>query len=190
MRRTNDMKLDTDRVVGLSAMLVSLASLFTFMYQARLMRQSQLASAMPYWMIALDSNPQGVYITLRNAGVGPALIEDARIAYQGREIEGDPYDYFVGLRPDVDRALEVDKIQRGRLIRDGEVVQMLGKGGVSDKRILEDLLHAFEIAEVPRTWYANAGAATTEKAVIEITYASVYGERWRLRSDRISPERL
>jgi hypothetical protein len=61
-------------------------------------------------MIALVSNQDGVHITLRNAGVGPALIEDARVSYQGREIE--------------------------------------------------------------------------------ITYASVYGERWRLRSDRIPPERL
>jgi hypothetical protein len=46
MHGANDMKFDTDRVIGLSAMLVSLASLFTFMYQAQLMRQSQHASAM------------------------------------------------------------------------------------------------------------------------------------------------
>jgi hypothetical protein len=34
--------------------------------------------------IALMSDPQGTFITLRNAGVGSALIEDARV-YQGRE---------------------------------------------------------------------------------------------------------
>jgi hypothetical protein len=48
----------------------------------------------------------------------------------------------------------------------------------------------FEIAEVPRTWYSNLGVAGGEKAVIAITYASVYGDRWRVRSDRIVPEKL
>jgi hypothetical protein len=30
----------------------------------------------------------------------------------------------------------------------------------------------------------------TDRAVLEIDYASVYGERWRLRSDRVVPEPL
>ena len=36
----------------------------------------------------------------------------------------------------------------------------------------------------------EASASDTEKAVIDITYSSVYGDRWRVRSDRIVPERL
>jgi hypothetical protein len=43
--------------------------------------------------------------------------------------------------------------------------------------------------EVPRSWYANAGESGRPKAVIEITYSSVYGEHWRIRSDRMVPER-
>jgi hypothetical protein len=48
----------------------------------------------------------------------------------------------------------------------------------------------FEVAEIAKSWYAAVGAANTEKAIIEIVYSSVYGERWRLRSDRFVPEQL
>ena len=56
--------------------------------------------------------------------------------------------------------------------------------------MLKAVLHFFEVAEVPRSWYANAGESGTGKAVIEITYSSVYGEHWRIRSDRMVPERF
>jgi hypothetical protein len=41
-------KIDADRLVGISAMVVGFASLLVFAYQAQLMRQSQRASVLPY----------------------------------------------------------------------------------------------------------------------------------------------
>ena len=87
----------------------------------------------------------------------------------------------------------MDKIQQGRLIPAGYNVQMLGvtrSNPVQAEQMLKDTLSLFEIAEVPRTWYTNLGVAASGKAVIEITYSSVYGERWRIRSDHIVPEGL
>jgi hypothetical protein len=130
---------------------------------------------------------------LRNAGVGPALIDDVRIRYQGREIVSDPYDFYIGLRQDSSKgALSVDKVMPGRLIPAGEGVRMLGTNGAERGLMLGELLRVFEISEVPRAWLANLGLSPSaaDRAVIEITYSSVYGERWRVRSDRIVPERL
>jgi hypothetical protein len=193
------MKLNTDRIVSLSAMVVGIGSLFVILYQTHLTRQMQHASVLPYLMISLYSNTQGIHIVLRNTGIGPALVEGARVRYKGREIESDPYDFYIGLRP-APAGLGVNKITSGRLIPAGESIDMLGvdsdgfsmpNGNEVDERrrvFLHDLLQTFEIAEVPRSWYAGEGATNPEKAVIEIDYASVYGDRWRLRSDRFVPE--
>ena len=54
----------------------------------------------------------------------------------------------------------------------------------------EELLRHFEIAEMPRKWYTDYGAADSAKAVIEVIFSSVYGDRWRIRSGRIVPESL
>jgi hypothetical protein len=57
-------------------------------------------------------------------------------------------------------------------------------------KMLPVMLRLFEIAEVPTAWYATWDPAGTQRAVVEITYSSVYGDRWRVRSDRIVPDRL
>ena len=203
------MKLNTDRIVSVSAMVVGIGSLFVILYQTHLTRQAQHASVLPYLMISLYSNDQGIHIVLRNTGIGPALVEGARIRYKGRTIDSDPFDFYNGLHPNTE-GLGVNKITSGRLIPAGESIEMLGVDSPSfavaktgapvpeatlakeagDRRqaFLRDLLQVFEIAEVPRSWYTGVGATNPEKAIIEIDYASVYGDRWRLRSDRFVPE--
>jgi hypothetical protein len=185
------MRINTDRIVSLSAMVVGVGSLILVLYQTQLMRQTQKASVLPYLMIAVHANDAGIHLVLSNTGVGPALIQDVRIRHRGREIQGDPYDFFTSLHPDSGQ-LDVVKVIPGQLLPAGSSVQMLGAPPQSQLRptLLRDLLHVFEIAEVPRRWYVSAGALEADKAVIEITYASVYGDRWRIRSDRMVPEPL
>jgi hypothetical protein len=189
------MKLNTDRVVSLSAMAVGIGSLFIILYQTHLMRQAQHASALPYLMVTIDANQNGVHVTLSNAGIGPALIDDIRIRHHGQTIQGDPHDFYTAQRPASDSALSVNKVVPGRLIPAGTSLQMLGLNGPRAQgkpggEFLAELLRLFRVAEVPRNWYDGVGAVESDQAVIEITYSSVYGERWRLRSDRFAPERL
>ena len=94
------MQINTDRVVSLSAMIVGLGSLFIIVYQTALLREQQAASALPYLMIGIQANAERSYIFARNTGVGPALIEDVVVRYQGREIRQDPYDFFLEARPE------------------------------------------------------------------------------------------
>ena len=187
------MKVNTDRIVSLSAMVVGVGSLMIILYQTQLMREAQHASALPYLAIAVSSNEEGAYVTLRNVGVGPALIDDVRIRYQGRELAGDPYDFYTGLkRTRSSDDISVDKIMPGRLIPAGEGIRMLGVGGPGRGPMLAELLRLFDIAEVPEAWYAGVGTTRSAagKAVIEITFSSIYGDRWRISSDAIVPEEL
>jgi hypothetical protein len=188
--------LDTDRILGLSAMLIGIGSLFVILYQTHLMRQSQHASVMPYLMIGFTSNSGGVHVNLRNSGIGPALIDDVRIRHATGEKATDPYAFF--LEGDANRRklpLTVDSAVAGRLIPAGEGIQMVGLDAqfLTDETrgiIYKDLLRTFALAEVPRNWYEGVGLAPADprRAVIEVVYSSIYGDRWRIRSNSYVPE--
>jgi hypothetical protein len=83
----------------------------------------------------------------------------------------------------------VDKLIPGRLVPAGEWIRTLGLEGEQRGQMLEQLLRLFVIAEVPKTWLAGVGATQpeSEKAVVIVTYSSVYGETWHLRSDQFVP---
>jgi len=185
-------KWDTDRIVSVCAMVVGVGSLAIILFQTRIMREQQRASVLPYLMIAIQSNSESTNLTLRNAGIGPALLDDVRVHYKGKDYEVDPYDFFVQQRPEVFNTvgLSVDKLMPGRLVPAGEWIQTLGTGGAeAGATLLRELLHLFVIAEVPNTWLVGAGVTKppSERAVVIVTYSSVYGERWHLRSDSFVP---
>jgi len=185
-------KWDTDRIVSLSAMVVGVGSLAIILYQTKLMREQQRASVMPYLMMAVQSNKDTTYLTLRNAGIGPAMLNDVRVRYKGNEFVGDPYDFFVQQRPEVVKTLPmgVDKLIPGRLVPAGEWIQTMGTDGAEPGvAFLKQILPLFAIAEVPQTWLMAAGVTgpAAERAVVFVTYSSVYGDTWHLRSDSFVP---
>lgn len=197
--------MKSDRIVSVSAMLVAVASLAIVVYQVQLMRASQAAAVLPYLTVAMLDNDDGTFIVVRNDGVGPALLEDVRIRYRGRELRTDPYDFYLAERAAKideiaadfeqsggDGGFTVDKLAPGRLIAAGEWLLTLGWSGDAGEEIRDDMLALFDIAEVPQSWYDQAGvpASGPAKAIIEITYASLYGERWRVASDELAPERI
>jgi hypothetical protein len=187
------MRINTDRVVSLSAMVVGLGSLFIIVYQTALLREQQTASVLPYLMINLQTNGERSYVVVRNTGVGPALIEDVVVRHQGREIRQDPYDFLLEVRPESvnDDSLSVDKLSPGRLVPAGENIGMVGSE-LNGRAMTRTLLGVFELGEVPDSWYETMGVPRVgpDKASIEVTYRSVYGERWRVTSATVVPEPL
>jgi hypothetical protein len=52
-------------------------------------------------------------------------------------------------------------------------------------------LHTFQFVAVQDVPSSGDGSAVpADRAVLGIDYASVYGEHWRVRSDRVIPEAL
>jgi hypothetical protein len=187
------MRVKTDRVVSVSAMVVGLGSLFIIVYQTMLLREQQKASALPYVMLGLQVNDEQSYVFARNTGIGPALIEDVVVRYRGDERRQDPYDFLLEVRPEMLRndGLSVDKLIPGRLVPAGEWINMLGAEG-DGQEMAAVLLGLFDIGEVPQSWYGALGIAKSgpDKAIIEVTYRSVYGDRWRVSSDSVVPKAL
>ena len=96
-------------------------------------------------------------------------------------------DKMVGLSAMV---VGVGSLIPGRLVPAGEWINTIGTGGAEPGRTLvKDLLHLFVVAEAPSTWLTMAGVTgpASERAVLIVTYSSVYGEKWHLRSDSFAP---
>ena len=187
------MKLDSDKVVGLSAVVIGLCSLFIVVYQTMLTRETAHASVMPYLMIAMMANSEnGVFLMVNNTGIGPALIEDVRVRKpDGEYVAGDAYDFVTSTLPADVGPLDVDRLLTGRLVPAGATMMTVGTNGEDREFVYKEFLRLFDIAEVPDSWYTGIGFDASEaRAVLEIDYASVYGERWRIRSDSTVPEEL
>jgi hypothetical protein len=83
----------------------------------------------------------------------------------------------------------VDRIMPGMLFPAGRTTRMLGS--THRAQMFSELLRTFEVTGIPAGWAREAsGPARADKAVVEIEYSSVYGDRWRVRSDRVVPEPL
>ncbi len=183
---------DADRVLSLSAMAVGVCSLFITLYQTHLTRQAQQASVLPYLAFAIISTNDGAYLTLRNDGVGPGRLDAVRVHYKGRTTALDPYDFYLanrsGPRP---AGLAVDRVTPGRLLPANSTIMMLGSSSSTDgPAVLREMITMFALADVPPSWIDELKARGVDKAVIEIDFSSVYGDRWRIRSDQLVPKPL
>jgi hypothetical protein len=181
---------NADRVLSLSAMAVGVCSLFITLYQTYLTRQAQSASVLPYLAFGITSTNEGAYLTLRNDGVGPGRLDAVRVHYKGRTTAVDPFDFFLtsrsGPKPP---GLSVDRVTPGRLLPANSTILMLGCSGEGDRlAVLREMVKLFALADVPPSWLDELQAHGGDKAVIEIDYSSVYGDRWRIRSDRFVPQ--
>jgi len=181
---------DADRALSLSAMAVGICTLFITLYQTHLTRQAQSASVLPYLAFGLTSTNDGAYLTLRNDGVGPGRLDAVRVHFKGRTTVADPYDFFLANRSGPKPSgLAVDRVTPGRLLPANSTIQMLGCSGNTDRlAVLREMVKLFALADVPPSWLDELQAQGGDKAVIEIDYSSVYGDRWRIRSDQLVPQ--
>jgi hypothetical protein len=193
------MRFDSDRVIGISAMVVSAASLFVVVYQAQLQRdqmelerRATAASVMPYLMMNMTLTNDGTAFNLRNAGLGPARIDGVRVLHKGSEVRGDAADFYLKMRKDQAQPYSNDSIKVGRLVPAGEWVQMLGSapGAAFTTPMALEIVRLFRIEEAgePRYQAAAGMGVVFEDAVLEVTYSSVFGEQWILRSDDLVPQ--
>ena len=132
-------------------------------YQTQLERQTQRPSVMPCLYFALMSNEQGVHVTVSNSGIGPALIDDVRVRLRGREIEMNPYDFFLSQRSGDGGgiSLSVDRVLPGRLIPARYTVLMLGTDTAGGQHLFQSCCGSCRRrgAEVFRKRYDGSGSS-------------------------------
>ena len=161
---------NSDKVLSISAFVVSIATLLALLYQVQLaqnqvemVRRGQKASVLPYIQIWLQKrNSNSFSLSLVNNGIGPAFIDDISILANNKVYQGDPTSFYrnVIMQEDtIDFAYAT--VSLGQLVPAGVRIDMM-ETNASQKN-----------ADLLVKWFGSEG-----KATVVIKFSSVYGDQW------------
>lgn len=158
-----------DRLMSFAALLISLATFVTFGYQNYLIQKQQYGSVLPYLRIEnsymYDSKGQPVIgLQLSNNGVGPAFIEQVNITYQGKRYSSISDFFIQGVYVKTPINTGRNDIYEGYVLPAGQFQLFLHSNDSTAARVLEKIFRANDLR-------------------IEITYSSLYKEKWRMYWD-------
>jgi len=172
-------KWSTDRILGISAIFVSFMTFLVLIYQTHMIREQQLLSALPYLQTGnMGFNLPNYTLYLKNEGIGPAFIEDIVIKYKGEVYENKDLAHFlINTDDSVDELpnLSYSNVQPGMLIPSGATIGII--------EIRDDETSSIKFGEI-LTKYKSDGYE------FKLVYSSIYGEKWKMTSESIAPEKL
>lgn len=168
-------KWSSDRIVSMTAIIVSLGTLFTIVYQTQLIRKQQYASVLPYLEQWTSDQRDSYSFLLLNKGLGPAFIKEVKVLYGDSTYEGGPAKFVYDIIKPIDSVKNYfyGNIKKGMLIPAGERFEM-----VASENDLKN-------AGILRSWFSQRDSVT-----LEIIYESVYGERWVTNGMATEPIKL
>lgn len=165
---------NSEKLLSIAAILISVGTFFTMIYQTDLIRKQQYASVLPYLEVwNSDMSIDSYTLTLVNNGVGPAFVEEIRVKYGDEVFMGDPLKFYQAHIAEMDTVKNYyyTNIWEGRLIPAGAEIKMLS------------VKNSEENAQRFREWFAGG------KALVEIEYSSIYGEKW-LTGISLPPQKI
>lgn len=179
-----------DKLMSMSALLVSALTLIVFVYQTTLIRKQQYLSVYPHLRLSNNYSRTLKYqYTLVNEGIGPAFINSVQIIGPGGETYADFINYVDDAVSKEDSIIYFHAtLNKGKVIPVGETVfliQLLGEDqlkdlGMGDLNIPENTLEgANKLYDI----------LNNDSLQFSITYSSVYGEQWVLGSDNVPVKR-
>jgi len=167
-----------DRVVSLSAIFISISTLFVLIYQTNIMRQQQRLSVLPHLMLSNEHIGTPNYrLVLRNNGIGPAFIESIKIKYEGKEFDMDFANFLIKEVPGFDTLENVyySNIGSGQLIPAEKSINIL--------QVENSIKSSNEL-------YALIGELINKGLKFELIYSSIYEEKWILSDESETPKRI
>lgn len=177
-------KWNSERILSLSAMSISFITLIIFVYQTNLMSKQNYLSILPYLQVATSNNPaDNTYsISLKNHGVGPAIIESVILEYNGKRYDLKDYDDYlfnvlVSIVPELDSIVSLDTstLDRGIAIPANSTYLVFS---VYDS---EPEYHLF----TEKLHYIEENGLR-----FEIIYRSIQDERWMIHDNSEGPIKL
>lgn len=161
---------NSDRLLSLTAMVVSVCTLLVFLYQTSLIKKQQYMSVFPYMTIAsYGIHTKSYKLVLDNEGIGPAIIKSVKIEDKEGRLYEDVVDF---LELKLTEADSVDfyyaNLSVGRLIPEKGMIEVVG---ISDNK-LESANRIYDLVN---------------NLNIEIEYESIYGETWFINNKIIAP---
>ncbi|WP_299161855.1 hypothetical protein [uncultured Eudoraea sp.] len=178
------LKWNSDKILSLSAMSVSVLTLIIFIYQTNLMSKQNYLSILPYVQISTsDDKAENTFsLDIKNHGVGPAIIESVIIYYKGekhdlRDYDNYLYNYLKSEMPVLDsvKFFSSSTLDKGIAIPANSSYNVFS---VQDSEKDYNLLTT------------SLGELLRNGLRYEITYRSIQNERWMIYNNSEGPEKL
>ena len=172
-----------DKLLGVSAIIISLSTLFVFVYQTNLIRKQQYMSVYPHLNLTnYNSGSLNYKYILKNEGVGPAFIKEIHVKEKNGQVHESLLAYVDSKIADEDSvSIHYSDIYVGRLLSAGDEVILFG---LSDNGYLKSY-------NLPENTVDGANllreVLNHDSLDVEIVYESIYGERWSIDSHSYSP---
>ena len=155
-------KWSGDKLLGISALIISFATLISLIYQSRITREHEMKSAFPKLELWHNNNADKFELVLLNTGLGPAIIEDCYIIYKNDILQMDHQEFanrYADSLPKV--GYGTTSLTRGRVIQPGSELKLI--------RLSLDSLSYHPLHEVFKF-----------KSTLAIKYSSVYDQMWEI----------
>jgi hypothetical protein len=154
---------EAEMVVGITALAIGLCSLFLGFYEAGLQRHHARAAVWPHVEILLYNSPSVAEIRARNAGLGPARIDDMLVTVDGKPMRS----WIEVLAKMQDAPLKSYTTSQfiDRVLRPGDEVTLL----------------AVPASELPADIAKRVG-----RIGMTVLYSSVFDEHWLLEAPAIN----
>lgn len=178
-------KINTDRILGISAMVISILTLAIFIYQTDIMRVQSKLSVKPRLDFTLNQGGNDSIVqfeeVLQNKGLGPAIIDSIYFNYKGRHYELEPEKFLKEVAPkvfDFGYLPQHASLGKGSTLREGEE-QVIYTYRLPAKYV-ESLLE-----------YLGTSLDGDSPFPIEVVYTSIYeDEKWIVNSDESEPLKI
>lgn len=163
----------SDKILSISAMLISIGTLMVLVYQTELIRKQQFASALPNLEIWRSRGKDYYRLIITNTGVGPAFVERVVTRVKGKDYEMDVPEFYYDHLDLVGDTLEFisSNIVPGRVIQPGKEINMI------------------EVQQSPEDASGWLDFMDRDSVELRITYRSIYGETWTCSNLNLIPRK-
>jgi len=177
--------IKTDRLLGISAMIISLLTLVIFIYQTNIMREQSKLSVKPRLDFTLNQGGNDSLVVfqqiLENKGLGPAIIDSIYFTYKGEVFPLDTEKLFEDQFP---KLLEYGYLSQHSTLGRGSSLIPAEERSISTYNI--------PVANLEKVLtYLGISPDSNPPFRIEVVYTSIYeDEYWGVDSDSSQPEKV
>ncbi|MFO0331784.1 MAG: hypothetical protein ACK514_10575 [Bacteroidota bacterium] len=156
--------LRPDFIVALLAVIIGLSTMFVYIYQARIMSRQVHATTWPYLETNFSQGDQGLVVSVRNKGVGPAVVKATYVVVDGVRV------------PENQRS--VDSLARALVGTQKNV--LTGYTNLNSRVISPgDNIEFIEVKDTAHVAILMK-ALIKHKVYVEMCYSSVLGDCWQM----------